>query len=205
MTAGMTQRVVGQRIGRAASHVSRVEHGLIAGLTMSQLYRHAACVGLKPWLNLYPAVSRPLDHAQLSLLAAFRARLHPGWRVDLEVPMPIAGDLRAADALISMPGLRVLVEVITRLADFQAQLRAARRKVRDLNADRLILVVAATSTNRHAIRDTAAAVHDAFPIGTRAALQRLGAGEDPGGDALVLLIAPRRTQRAVKVAEPAPR
>ena len=193
IAGGMTQRAVGERIGRAASHVSRVEHGLIAGLTMAQLYRHAATVGLKPFVNLYPAVSRPLDHAQLGLLAAFRGRLHRAWNVDLEVPMPIAGDLRAADAVISRPGVRVMVEVITRMADFQAQLRAARRKVRDLNADRLVFVVAGTTTNRHALRDAGAAVRDAFPIESRPALRRLEAGEDPGGDALLLLVAPRRT------------
>jgi hypothetical protein len=107
--------------------------------------------------------------------------------------MPIAGDLRAADAVISRPGLRVMVEVITRLADFQAQLRAARRKVRDLKTDRLVFVVAATPTNRHALRDAGAAVSDAFPVGARTALRRLATGEDRGGDALVLLIAPRRT------------
>jgi transcriptional regulator with XRE-family HTH domain len=195
ITGGMTQRAVGARIGRAASHVSRVEHGLIAGLTMDQLYRHAAAVGLKPFVNLYPSVARPLDHAQLSSLSAFRSRLHHTWRVDLEVPMPIAGDLRAADAVISRPGLRIMVEVITRLADFQAQLRAARRKVRDMKADRLLFVVAATATNRHALRDAGAAGRDAFPIGTRAALSRLTIGEDPGGDALILLRAAQPASR----------
>lgn len=194
LTAGMTQRAVGLRLRRAASHVSRVEHGLIGGLTMAQLHRHAATVGLRPWLNLYPVVARPLDGAQLALLAAFRSRLHPGWRVDLEVPMPIAGDLRAADAVISRTGLRIEVEAITRLADFQAQVRAARRKVRDLHADRLIFVVAATRTNRHALRDAGGSVQDAFPVSMRTALGRLKAGEDLGGDALLLLHARLRTQ-----------
>lgn len=197
MTAGMTQTAVGMRLGRAGSHVSRVEHGLIAGLTMAQLHRHAATVGLKPWINLFPAVSRPLDHAQLALLATLRSRLHPAWRVDLEVPMPIPGDLRAADAVIARPGVRIVVEAITRLADFQGQLRAARRKVRDLGADRLILALAATRTNRHALRDAGSAVGDAFPVGMRTALIRLEAGDDPGGDSL-LLIASRRTQLPTK-------
>lgn len=187
LTAGWTQRAVGERIGRSASHVSRVEHGIIAGLTLPQLYRHAAAVGLRPFLNLYPAVARPLDRAQLALVAALRQRLHATWRMALEVPMPIAGDLRAADAVISRPGVRILVEIITRLADFQAQLRAARRKARDLSADRLVFVIAATSTNRQALRDAGAAVTEAFPVSTRTALRRLAAGDDPGGDAIVLL------------------
>jgi transcriptional regulator with XRE-family HTH domain len=187
IVAGMTQGQVADRIGRSASHVSRVEHGLIRGLTFSQLYRHSGVVGLKPFLNLYPSVARPMDRAQLALFARFRERLGHTWTVALEVPMPIPGDLRAADAVISMTQLRILVEVITRLADFQAQLRSANRKVRDLGADRLILVIAATETNRRALRDAGTAVHEAFPVVTKAALSKLAGGEDPGGDALILL------------------
>ncbi len=193
LMAGMTQGAVGVRLGRAGSHVSRVEHGLIPGLTMAQLHRHAAIVGLKPWINLYPAVARPLDHAQLALLGAFRMRLHPAWRVELEVPMPITGDLRAADAVISISGTRFVVEAITRLADFQSQVRAARRKVRDLEGNRLIFVVAATRTNRMVLRDAGRSVEDAFPVGMRTALAGLKEGTDPGGDAL-LLLAPLRTE-----------
>lgn len=185
--AGMTQRDVADRVGRSASHVSRVEHGLIRGFTFPQLYRHSAVVGLKPFLNLYPSIARPLDRAQLGLFTRFRERIGQSWSVALEVPMPIAGDLRAADAVISRPGLRIVVEVITRLADFQAQVRSAHRKVRDLRADRLILVVAGTDTNRRAIRDAGAAVDDALPVKTKEAMARLSRGEDPGEDAIVLL------------------
>lgn len=185
--AGRTQREVADQVGRSASHVSRVEHGLIRGLTFHQLYRHSAAVGLKPFLNLYPSIARPLDRAQLALFTRFRERIGQWWNVSLEVPMPIAGDLRAADAVLSGHGLRIVVEVITRLADFQAQVRSAHRKVRDLNADRLIFVVAGTDTNRRALRDAGAVVIDAFPVGTKGALARLARGEDPGGDAIVLL------------------
>jgi hypothetical protein len=149
--------------------------------------RHAAAVGLKPWVRLYPAISRPLDRAQLALLGRFRARLGSAWQIVLEAPMPIAGDLRAADALISFPGCRCMVEVITRVADFQAQLRIAHLKFRDLHADRLIFVVDANPTNRRALRDSGQSVTDAFPLDTKAALRFLGAGVDPGADALILL------------------
>ena len=80
-----------------------------------------------------------------------------------------------------------MVEVITRLADFQAQLRAARIKQRDLDADRLVFVVAGTTANRRALREVGATLTDAFPVHTKVALSRLGAGVDPGGDALILL------------------
>lgn len=187
LTSGMTQREVGEQLGRSASHVSRVEHGLLRGLQLASLARHAAVVGLRPWLRLYPTVGRPLDAAQLELFARFRARIGAAWRVILEAPMPGRGDLRAADVLLVIDGRRIMVEIITRLADLQAQLRAAHRKQRDLEADRLIFVVAATTTNRRSVRDAAAAIREALPLGTRETLAALAADRDPGQDGLVLL------------------
>jgi hypothetical protein len=167
--------------------VSRVEHGQIEGFGLRDLSRHAAVVGLKPWIALYPRVARPLDHAQLALFERFRDRIAPSWGVRVEATMPIAGDLRAADALLTGAGVRCMVELITRLADFQAQVRAAHRKQRDIGAERLILVIASTTTNRRALTDAGGAVQVAFPLGTKATLRALEAGTDPGTDGIVLL------------------
>lgn len=185
--AGLRQADVAMVVGTSIAHVSRVEHGLIRGIGIPALSRHAAAVGLKPYVKLFPAVSRPLDRAQLALLARFRERLSGAWQIVVEAPMPIGGDLRAADAVITIPGCRCVVEVITRLADLQAQLRVARIKQRDLRADRLIFVVSGSTTNRRTIRDMGPAVADAFPLDTRRALARLGDGLDPGADALIVL------------------
>ncbi len=185
--SGMTQSQVAAILHTSTSHVSRVEHGLIKGITLTQLFRHAAIVGLKPYIKLFPLVARPMDHAQLALFTRFRERIGNAWQVIVEAPMPIVGDLRACDALLSIPGCRCVVEVITRLADLQAQLRSARRKVRDLEADRLIFVVLGTETNRRALRDAGRAVDDAFPLRTKAALARLAEGVDSGADALIML------------------
>lgn len=185
--AGMTQGQVAAILHTSISHISRVEHGLIRGISIPQLYRHSAVVGQKPFIKLFPLVARPMDHAQLALFARFRDRISEAWQVIVEAPIPIPGDLRAADALLITPGCRCVVEVITRLADFQAQLRSARRKVRDLEADRLIFVVLGTETNRRALRDAGRAADDAFPMRTKEALQRLAEGMDPGADALIML------------------
>lgn len=187
IVAGMTQRDTARRIGKSASYVSRVEHGRIAGIKMTDLVRHAAVVGLKPWFRLFPAVRRPLDAPQLATLHRFRERLSSAWVVSVEVPVPIAGDLRAADAVISIPGCRCLVEVITRLADWQAQVRAARLKHRDLGTDRLLLVIADTTTNRRQLRSVPEAAMAEFPIRTREALLALRTGSDPGGDGIALV------------------
>jgi transcriptional regulator with XRE-family HTH domain len=185
--AGLTQREVAGRLGRARSHVSRVEHGRIATLDLTRIATHASVVGLKPWLRMYPAIGRPLDAGQLALFERLRARLAPRWSVRLEVPMPGAGDLRAADATIAIAGCTCMVELITRLADFQAQIRAARLKQRDLKAERVILAVAASVTNRRMLRSMGTAVPDALPVGTKATLRALSEGVDPGADGLVIL------------------
>ena len=178
---------VARVLGTSSSHVSRAENGLIKGIGVPALARHAAVVGLKPYFKLYPAIGRPLDAPQLALLGRFRKRIHPSWQVQLEVPIPRVGDLRAADAMLTIGGCRCMVEVITRIADFQAQLRSAHLKQRDLNADRLILVVSATTTNRRVLRAAGAAVPAALPLGTKPILRSLLAGADPGADGLVLL------------------
>lgn len=186
LQAGMTQREVAARIGSDQAHVSRVETGRIGRLGLGELIRHAGAVGLRPWVRLYPTVSRPMDAAQLALLGRLRPRSAP-WAMRLEVAMPLRGDLRAADAVLERDGCRIVVEAITRLADIQAQLRAARLKQRDLAATRIILLVAATHANRRVVRSESALLAAAGLVGTRVTLAALGAGADPGADALVLL------------------
>lgn len=187
ITHGLTQKQVASSMRTSNSWVSRVEHGLIRGIGVPAITRHAAAVGLKPWIRLFPLASRPLDHAQLALFARLRERIGDGWQVTLEAPMPRMSDLRAADVLLARPGCRCVVELVTRLADLQAQLRNGRLKVRDLGADRLVFVVAGTSANRRILRAVGPALETAFPVGTKLALERLAAGTDPGGDAIILL------------------
>ena len=128
-----------------------------------------------------------MDAGQLALLASFNARLHPAWSRRLEVVVPIDGDLRAADEVIRTDACSCAVEAITRLADIQRQTRSGRAKQRDLKADRLILVVKGSHANRRLLRAAGRIVDDAFPKSTREALRALGAGEDPGGDCLVVI------------------
>ncbi len=187
LSAGMTQRQVGRAIGRSASRISRIEAGKVARISVLELSVASAAVGLKLYVTVYPGGRRPLDAPQLALLAAFNARLHPSWRSQLEVPMPIEGDLRAVDELIRTDTCVCAVEAITRLADVQRQVRAARVKQRDLAADRLVMLVRGSRANRSMLRSAGPILQDAFPVGTRAALRALGAGQDPGGDCLVVL------------------
>jgi hypothetical protein len=183
----MRQRDVGHAIGRHGSWISLIEAGKVPGVAIAELAVVAAAVGLRLYVNAYPGGRRPLDAAQLGLLKAFNDRLHPSWRREIEKVMPRPGDLRAADEFLTNELASCSVEAITRFADVQAQVRSARAKQRDLGATRLVLVVRGTRANRRMLTEAADVLRTTLPVGTRAALQALGAGDDPGGDCLVLL------------------
>jgi len=147
----------------------------------------AAAVGLRLRLQAHPSGRRLVDRPQLELLGRIRGRAHGRWGWETEIPMPIPGDMRAADARATIPGCSVVIELITRLSDFQAQSRAALLKQRDLRADRVLLVLQDSDTNRRALREAGPAADASFRLHTRAVLRALAAGHDPGGNGIVLL------------------
>ena len=115
--------------------------------------------------------------------------------------MPLPGDLRAADQLSSIPGCHLMVEAYRRVTDFQAQLRAARAKQRDLGADRLLLLLESTDLNRRMVRGLGNEERRSLPLAPRRMLAALAAGVDPGGDG-ILFLRRERAHRATKT-EPA--
>jgi len=156
-------------------------------LNIRELARHAAAVGLKPYVKVFPLGRRLLDQPQLELLGRFRGRLHPSWSWETEVPVPLPGDLRSGDCRIAVEGCAILVEAYTRFSDYQAQTASAARKKRDLAADRLVLLLAATHANRRAVGEASAVADGSFPLQTKAILSALSDGHDPGGDGIVFI------------------
>jgi len=184
---GLTQKQVATALGISQSDVSRRERGRAPRLTGQALARHAAAVGLKPSIKLWPVGGGVRDEAQARYVARFLARVGAAWKVLLEAPIPIAGDRRAVDILLIAGRTRIAVEVITRLADLQAQVRAAQLKARDIGATRLVMVVAGTHANRDALRAVRSTLVSSFELDARRVLNELAAGRDPGRDAIILL------------------
>lgn len=186
LVLGLTQAQVAVALGVSRTWVNRVERRRARRLSAEYIVRHAAVVGLRASVKFYPGGGAIRDEAQARYIARFVERIGHGWRVTLDAAIPIAGDLRGIDVLLSNGTFRIAVEVITRLRDLQAQIRTAEQKRRDIGADRLILVIAASHANRRALADVRATLLASFELDARRVLRALAHGHDPGQDAVIL-------------------
>ncbi len=184
--AGLSYRAVARQLRVSPDTVTRALRGEPSALTIDFAARLAVAVGMQLSVSLDPDGNPLRDRAHLALLARFRRRIHPrlGWRT--EVPIPIPGDRRSADAVISGDEFEILVEAETRLHDVQALERTIAAKRRDLGVPRTVLLVADTRHNRRALA-AGQYLAERFPIGTRACLAGLARGRPPVADSLVIL------------------
>ncbi|MGI8929213.1 MAG: helix-turn-helix domain-containing protein [Candidatus Limnocylindrales bacterium] len=187
LALGLTQSQVASAIGTSRSRIGRIEQAKIRRASIEYLVRHGAVVGLRGSFKYYPVGGAIRDAAQARYIARFLERIGHAWQVKLEVPVPIPGDLRAVDVMLLGAGCRIAVEVITRLRDLQAQIRAAQLKQRDLGADRLIIVIAGTHANRAAMASGRTTLLATFELDTRRVLAALATGDDPGRDSFIVL------------------
>jgi len=184
---GASQTIVGHAIGLSQSEISRRELGQAPEFSGRAIAVHASVVGLRLSFNLWPVGGGIRDAAQVRLISHFLARVGRPWRAKLEAPMPIPGDFRAVDILLTRGDLRIAVEAITRLADLQAQLRSVEVKARDLSATRLVIVVRGSHANRRALAMARATLASSFELDTQRVMAALAVGRDPGRDAIVIL------------------
>lgn len=188
--AGKTLREVGRGAGMSYSQVGRVERAVLPSVTLRQLARIGAVVGLDVRVRAYPGATPLRDAGQIALMDRLRAHLEATLTMRTEVPLPIDGDLRAWDAVLAgfEPDAAPLhTEAETRLYDAQGQLRRIALKARDAGVDTVLLVLADTPRNRAAVRAAGPMITDAYPVPPRAALASLAAGRHPGGSALVFV------------------
>jgi transcriptional regulator with XRE-family HTH domain len=183
---GISLREIAHKLEVSVDRLARAERGDASALTIDLAAQYAAVVGLTLAVSLHPGGDAVRDRGHLALLERFRRRLPAGVKWRTEVPIPIAGDLRSGDAVMSTKSVDHLVEAETHLGDFQAFERRIGAKARDLGTDRMVLLLADTRHNR-AMLHTIPAIREQFPIDARAWFRAIGRGEDPGGDALVIL------------------
>ena len=186
MQAGLSLARVAELAGCSRSHLARVENGLDAAVRVRDLARAAAIVGLDLSVKLYPSGPPLRDQAHLVLLDLLRREIASTlvWRT--EVPLPLAGDRRAFDAMILGAGDPIAVEAETRLRDLQAFERQLTLKLRDGQVHRAILLVKRSQGNREVLASAPAAFWQMFPIPSARALNALRVGRDPRGSAVIV-------------------
>ena len=186
LNAGISQRLLASRARISREHLCRIELGRLGNVDVRTTSILFALLGQRLSIKAYPLGEPLRDVAQLRLLERFDRRVAQSWTRRREVPMPIAGDNRAWDEVLSGP-VTIGVEAETRPRDLQATLRTLALKKRDGRVDRVALLLASTAHNEALVREHIVSLRQQFPLGTRAFLAAVAAGRDPGADALVLL------------------
>ena len=184
---GMSLAAAGRRAGVSGWQLGRLERRNIAQPTLDQLCRAARAVGLRPWFRLYPDEAPVRDAAQLKLLARFERLLAPPLRLRREVPLPIAGDLRAWDGRITDGKRTASIEGESKLDDVQAVSRRIELKTRDdPDAGIVILVLNRTAHNRRILVDHREALRAQFPLDGAAVARDLRRGRVPLESGIIL-------------------
>jgi transcriptional regulator with XRE-family HTH domain len=185
--AGLSQEDLGKAIGVSHARISRLERGAIEHPPVDLLAAACAVLGLELAIKAYPSGDPLRDRAHDALLGRLRALLHPTLRLRTEQPLSMPGDLRAWDGTIIGHGWLTHVEAETAITDGQALVRRLFLKLRDGGRGRVILLVSDTRSNRDALHTLRPSLAPTLPLGTRAILQALRRGEDPGDNGVVVL------------------
>jgi transcriptional regulator with XRE-family HTH domain len=191
LARGLTQQVVADAAGFSRSYVGRLERNEVARPGLEHLASLAAALGLRLRIAAYPEGEAIRDRVQLRLIDALHGRLRGSvaWRT--EVPLPIAGDRRAWDAVAIADDGWTAIEAISRLGAVDATLRTTNQKQRDdPRIARVVLLVADTPRNRSALRLAHATIRAEFPLDTRAVIGALESGRCPPLSGIVLMRIP---------------
>lgn len=187
---GMPQRQISARAGISQSQVCRIMRGQVIA-DLEQMVRLTHAVGHRVSLKLYPGEGiRLRDSGQLELAEAVRSEAHRSWKINLEVPVAMPPDRRAADMILEQPAELNMLEIERMLLDVQAQLRAAQLKRAALverlgRRVNLLLGVPDTAAARSALAPHIQLMGAALPIPSRRAWAALRSGQPIGGDALL--------------------
>jgi transcriptional regulator with XRE-family HTH domain len=152
----MSQAVVAGAAGISRARYGRIERGLVAELSVRDLARLGAVLGLDLGVRLFPAGAPLRDAAQVRKLAQLISLARRPLRCRTEVGLPRTTEhveLRSWDAVLDDGSDRMTVEVEMRLHDAQALERRVNLKRGDDPAGRFMLVVADTNRNRSVLAE----------------------------------------------------
>ncbi len=184
--AGLSQAAVGARLGLSQSLIARVEAGRHRVLSIHTAARLLSCVGRDLSMRVYRGAGPIHDIGQLQMLEELRSRLQGGLRFRTEVPLGLAGDQRAWDAVTDGPGLVVAWECYTRMENVQATERTLNAKQRDSGVPCVVLVLKESRHNREVAR-AASGLRRSFPLGARGIFGAVRRGQQPRSNGFMFL------------------
>lgn len=187
ISAGASLSEAAARAGMSHAQFGRIERGLVETVSIDQLSRACAAVGLRLLARAMPGAGPAVDRAQLALLDRFAKLLPPDIPLAREVPLPNPGDVRAWDGLFRLENRRIAVEAEARIADVQALDRRCRLKLRDGGVDLLLLVVSDSANNREVLDPYRESLRATFPLDGRQIRPALRAGRAPAANGIVVL------------------
>ncbi len=167
--------------------MSRIERGLNARVTLFDLARLHAVVGLDLSVRSYPGGQPIRDAAHVALLTDFRSALHRSIGWSTEVPLSTRGDARAWDGFLRTPDWRYGVEAETAPNDSQGLVRRIQLKQRDSHVDGVMLILRPTRQTQALLSAALPTLLNAFPIDGDQAMASLRGGNDPGGSAVIIV------------------
>jgi transcriptional regulator with XRE-family HTH domain len=177
LAAGLRQSVVAKALGISRQLLSTWELGRVLPDPL-QFARWGAVVGRDVRLAVYSAGSALRDSAHVDLLTRARGAIAGPWTWRTEVPVSTEPlDRRAIDVVLTAAGMRIGLELVTRLIDAQALIRQANLKLEAGRLAHMILVLSDTAHNREAVRAAGAYLKDSYPLESRAVLAALRAGQ----------------------------
>jgi transcriptional regulator with XRE-family HTH domain len=213
LALGLSQRALGERIGRSQVHVSLLERGRIAGLSITEADSICGALGATLVFGIEAPVlagSRQRDAAHARCVAYVMRRLiKEGWIVRREVQVGTPARPGWIDILAFHPELRVLlvIEIKTELVDLgglERQLgwyvREARQAARSLGwraGDVMpVALLLSTAVNDVRLRENATGIGQVFPRRWRDLIAVVRGGVHAAGTAWgIAMIDPRSHAR----------
>lgn len=153
---GESQAFVSQAARVSRPRYSRIEAGIAPTLSLIELNRIAAVLGLETSVRIFPGGAPVRDAGHAGKLERLLGAVRRPLAYRLEVPLPASLDRwerRAWDAMLFGVGERTAIELEMRLRDVQAMRRRHELKRRDDPTEHFLLLIADTRHNRRVIEE----------------------------------------------------
>jgi transcriptional regulator with XRE-family HTH domain len=186
---GQSQEHVASSCHLSRGRYRRIELGRATNLSLVELHRISAVLGLSPSLRLYPSGVPVRDAGHTTRLERFMAIARPPLTCRPEVPLPRTADrpeMRAWDMVMFGRRQRTAVELEMRLRDVQAMRRRIDLKRRDDPTESFLLLLADTRGNRRVLAEFVGLFADLPRLRPNVVRAALAAGRHPPSGLLLI-------------------